>query len=277
MGLFSKKKESPEEKLVNELVGTGSGSTNNLSHALDSSSSQKELKDIVKEAWKNGASCGEIQKVYDENLHRLRSANEKTEDSSNKHGFLDNLPSNLAKAAISIVVIGIICYIVFLSVDLSLFGIYDETNYNEANIGGVTLNIPGEFILEKSGENEMSFYKVFVAYREYGGDNNNRDEYTPTSYVTEVVEIHVYKNKSLEDVLSSLSPSAGWYIHQNVSYGDYLGFQANLKGYPDLFVFENNGNTFGIHVSKTTNGVEYSSNRYDFNKSLLERILKNLF
>ena len=71
MGFFSRKEKSPEEKLVRELVGNFWVS-DNLIEVLNSPTSQSELQKIVKEAWKNGASANEIQKVYDENLARFK-------------------------------------------------------------------------------------------------------------------------------------------------------------------------------------------------------------
>ena len=71
MSLFNKKEKSPEEKLVKKLVG-GFLSSNNLLVVLKDTRSQDRLKDIVTSAWKNGASAQDIQKVYDENLARLK-------------------------------------------------------------------------------------------------------------------------------------------------------------------------------------------------------------
>ena len=84
MGIF---KKSPEEKLVDELVGSGFLICDNLSDVLISPVSQNELQEIVKGAWKNGASVSEIQRVYDENLLRLKSfdySSENKEDNAQK-------------------------------------------------------------------------------------------------------------------------------------------------------------------------------------------------
>jgi len=76
MNVFSKKEKTLEEKLVKELVGSGISISPNLKGSLNDSSSQKELQKIVKQAWKNGASVSEIQRVYDENLSRIKKSQE---------------------------------------------------------------------------------------------------------------------------------------------------------------------------------------------------------
>ena len=72
MGILSKK--TPEEKLVNELVGSGLFTSKSLRTVLNEPVAIGELQNIVQEAWKNGASVDLIQSVYDENLARLQKA-----------------------------------------------------------------------------------------------------------------------------------------------------------------------------------------------------------
>ena len=72
MGLLGKK--TPEEKLVNDLVGSGLFTSKNLRAVLDEPVAIGELQSIVQETWKNGASAALIQSVYDENLARLQKA-----------------------------------------------------------------------------------------------------------------------------------------------------------------------------------------------------------
>jgi len=72
MGLFSKK--TPEEQLVNELVGSGLFTSKSLRAVLNEPVAIGELQSIVQEAWKSGASAALIQSVYDENLARLQNA-----------------------------------------------------------------------------------------------------------------------------------------------------------------------------------------------------------
>ena len=72
MGLVGKK--NPEEKLVNDLVGSGLFTSKSLRTVLNDPVAIGELQSKVQEAWKNGASAALIQSVYDENLARLQKA-----------------------------------------------------------------------------------------------------------------------------------------------------------------------------------------------------------
>ena len=72
LGLLSKK--TPEEQLVNELVGSGLFTSKNLRAVLNEPVAIGELQSVVQEAWKSGASAALIQSVYDENLARLQKA-----------------------------------------------------------------------------------------------------------------------------------------------------------------------------------------------------------
>ena len=72
MGLLGKK--TPEEQLVNELVGSGLFTSKNLRAVLNEPVAIGELQSIVQETWKSGASAATIQSVYDENLARLQKA-----------------------------------------------------------------------------------------------------------------------------------------------------------------------------------------------------------
>jgi len=76
--------QTPEEKLVDKFVGLDFLESENLKNVLSISSSRRELKDIVQEAWRNGASVSEIQKVYDENLARLNPSYAGLDPSNNK-------------------------------------------------------------------------------------------------------------------------------------------------------------------------------------------------
>ena len=76
MGLFSKKEKTIEQKLVDELVGSGFLLSDNVIHILDNSSSRNELQKIVKKTWKSGASVTEIQRVYDEKLVILKDSSD---------------------------------------------------------------------------------------------------------------------------------------------------------------------------------------------------------
>ncbi|MDR3063182.1 MAG: hypothetical protein LBU40_03460 [Methanobrevibacter sp.] len=74
MGLFSRKEKSPEEKLVNELVGTGFSMSKNLTNLRKegiTSVEMKFIKDNVISTWKNGKSVLKIQKAYDQTLREF--------------------------------------------------------------------------------------------------------------------------------------------------------------------------------------------------------------
>ena len=64
--------KTPEEKLVDELVGEGFF-YNQFNELANDQGAKRELYNIVTKAWKNGASVSEIQQVYDENLLTLKS------------------------------------------------------------------------------------------------------------------------------------------------------------------------------------------------------------
>ena len=65
-------KGTPEQELVDRLVGSGLLFGDMLNEVLASPVYQKELHDVVRKVWKKGATCEEIQRVYDENLLRLK-------------------------------------------------------------------------------------------------------------------------------------------------------------------------------------------------------------
>lgn len=83
MGLFHKKEKSKEELLVSELVGTGTFHSANVRN-MDMNVNEKALlHNSVKEIWKNGGSCEEIQAKYDEmiNIVSIIEANKELVDS----------------------------------------------------------------------------------------------------------------------------------------------------------------------------------------------------
>ena len=79
MGLFNKKEKTEEEKLVDELVGSGFLMSSKVIESLFISGNRMELQKTVKNAWKNGASCEQIQKVYDGKLAMLQNLPEEKE------------------------------------------------------------------------------------------------------------------------------------------------------------------------------------------------------
>ncbi|KZX11637.1 hypothetical protein [Methanobrevibacter filiformis] len=75
MGLFSrdKKVKTPEEELVDELVGLTWRSSDNLREVLSNIGQQGALENAVKKVLKNGGTCEEIQRAYDEHLFIFRN------------------------------------------------------------------------------------------------------------------------------------------------------------------------------------------------------------
>jgi len=146
----------------------------------------------------------------------------------------------------------IIAIIVVIGILVSIF-VYLNLDA-ETDIDGITFNIPIDYGLSDSGENENSFYKRYTD--EFGA----------------IIQIYVYKTKSLEEVLSDFrsteSQKNGWNIDQNISFGNYSGVQVNWRGSPYFFIFEKDGRTVAIHA-----GGESLSSGGGF-VSDMERILK---
>jgi hypothetical protein len=72
----SREELTPEEKLVDELVGIGMQIKGKVSDdaPLDK---QREIKSVVKKVWANGATCEEIEKTYFENVQKSIYSEEK--------------------------------------------------------------------------------------------------------------------------------------------------------------------------------------------------------
>lgn len=80
MGLFSKKEKTPEEELVDYLVGSGTFGSDNVDNLSLETAERGKLRDNVKKVWMDGAKVDEIQKVYDEtlaNFEKFRPIREK--------------------------------------------------------------------------------------------------------------------------------------------------------------------------------------------------------
>jgi len=69
MGVSKKEEQTPEEKLVDELVGIGMQIEGKVRDDAPSDK-QREIKSIVKKSWVNGASCEEIERTYNENIEK---------------------------------------------------------------------------------------------------------------------------------------------------------------------------------------------------------------
>ena len=76
MGSSSREEQTPEEKLVDDLVGIGMQIEGKVRDdaPLDR---QREIKTIVKKSWVNGATCEEIERTYHENIKKSIDLEEK--------------------------------------------------------------------------------------------------------------------------------------------------------------------------------------------------------
>ena len=103
MVLLSKKK-TPESELVDKLVGSGFLYGDVLDAVLTKPSLKTELHTIVRKAWKDGASTEEIQRVYDENLARIKAYNDDYDpfDSFAKYNEVDAVSADLTTLPIEI-------------------------------------------------------------------------------------------------------------------------------------------------------------------------------
>lgn len=66
MGLFNKKEKTLEHKLVDKLVGSGIIYSQNLNNKNISNNDKMFIHDNVKQVWKDGGSCEDIQSKYDD-------------------------------------------------------------------------------------------------------------------------------------------------------------------------------------------------------------------
>ncbi|MCL2687070.1 MAG: hypothetical protein FWE58_00870 [Methanobrevibacter sp.] len=72
MGLFGNEPKTPEKELVDKLVGSGFVWNIAVSNLDIETNDKDKLQKTVKKAWKNGASCEKIQRVYDRKLSKIK-------------------------------------------------------------------------------------------------------------------------------------------------------------------------------------------------------------
>ncbi|MDR2967588.1 MAG: hypothetical protein LBU74_06535 [Methanobacteriaceae archaeon] len=231
----SKKEKTPEEELVDKLVGSGSQKSDNLKKVLKSSFSRNELQEIVQGAWKNGNSISEIRKVYVDNLVKFKSSDEEINESE---PLYKNVTFLIATIIIICLVVGGIYSIFFMQ--------YTYTSFNEFEIDGVSFNIPSDYELSAAGEDGDSFFNKYITeYTMYYGDGEDREEIT--KYIN--LEVYVYKNKSVQQVISSIS-SEGWSVH-NTSYGTYSGYELEHPMFEGCwFIFKKDGKTVAFYCER---------------------------
>jgi hypothetical protein len=260
LGLFSKKEKIPGEQLVDELVGSGPSAKGNLNNLFpDNSAARAELQEIVQMAWINGASVSEIQRIYDDNLLRLKK--EEFEHSSIfKEEGAEIKPSLKEKEGSGsfykkhMVPIGVISFVlvVFGVVSYGLFFMeYTYADFNEFEVDGILLNIPTEYKLTATGENGGAFFNKY--FNKYNTTSSSRTgsgrTRTTTTEHTVFIEAYVYKSKSVPQVVSSIS-SEGWDVY-NTSYGNYSGYRLERFGhYGGWFIFEKEGKTVALYYDQ---------------------------
>ena len=230
--------QTPEEKLVDDLVGLDSSESENLKTVLSISRSRTELKEIVHEALKNGASVNEIQKVYKENLARLNPSYRKVfgikkENKESRH-TIDISTCVIPTLVILVLVIGGIYSIFFME--------YEIDSFNKHEVAGISFNIPSEYELNKTGDKGDAFFTNFISEYEV-----RYDDITDTKYINLLV--NVYKNKSVQQVVSEIS-SEGWDARSE-TYGKYTVYILGRFGHDGgWFIFEKDGKTVAFHCER---------------------------
>lgn len=120
--------------------------------------------------------------------------------------------------------------------------------FNKVTIGGVTFNISSKFELYNATETKDAFVNIYSHYYTYGNDGPS------TRYIT----ISVYKNKSVQQVVSNISTSDG-IDAKAVTYGKHSGYWFNedlFKSRSYYFIFEKDGKTVAIEYGSLK--VEYA-------------------
>jgi len=234
--MSSKKEKTPEEELVDKLVGSGSQKSDNLKKVLKSSLSRNELQEIVQGAWKNGDSVSEIRKVYVDNLVKFKSSDEEINESE---PLYKNVTCIIPTIISICLVVGVIYSIFFMP--------YTYTSFNEFEIDGISFNIPSDYELATAGEDGDTFFNKYITEYTtyyYGGDGNSEEI---TKHIN--LEVYVYKNKSVQQVVSSIS-SEGWSVHDS-SYGTYSGYELGRPLFDGCwFIFEKDGKTVAFYCER---------------------------
>ncbi|KZX11636.1 hypothetical protein [Methanobrevibacter filiformis] len=172
MGLFSrdKKVKTPEEELVDELVGLTWRSSDNLREVLLDNVKRADLENAVKKVWKNGGSVYDIQKVYDETLEKLgvnenfhkglnnyRINRSKENDFVNSNEYLYGWTSDDGRNYLHRLRI-----IIFKKLSLEDILGYFKTQVNKWNINTVTLGDDSAFLISRKEWFENTPYYVVL-------------------------------------------------------------------------------------------------------------------
>lgn len=140
----------------------------------------------------------------------------------------------------------LILLILFVVVAGAIYGIFflpsadgNET-FEKITLGGVTFNIPPDYTFLDSNETADAFVNKYEDFIYRNGDRTK-----------DYLEIYVYKNMSVQQVVSNISSSEK-ITAQAKSYGNYSGYWFDhdlfkFKNY--FFIFEKDGKTVGISFS----------------------------
>ncbi|KZX16552.1 hypothetical protein [Methanobrevibacter curvatus] len=230
MGLFSR---SPEKKLEDELWHE---MMNNLYF------DRKGFISIIKDIRKNGGTCEEMQKAYDENLPIFKNKNIEfallsSENTFNVEVVVDNLFFHVP-------------YKTPVQMSMWEYGVADAPQH--------TSDSKYELI-DMFDDEEAVFHKYVHYWTDISEDRNTTDSVATFNgnkrkYKKEhMISIKVYKNKNLEQVLSDFkSSSKKLKINDSDFIGYYFGRVIEKKGMvsysPHSFIFEKDGKTVVVSV-----------------------------
>jgi len=233
-----KKEKTPEKKLVDEIW-------EEIILVLAETGEKVELNRIVETAWKNGASCDEIQRVFEENLPRYKR---KPDDEIERLRALATEPFTpeekkkiLKWVAIGVAALAAIIVLAVISRP-EAFG----SRFEETSVDGISFNIPNPFLLADTGENLTYYYKEF----------QYEDEIEEDKYYTYSLDIYVFKDLTVDQALSYFEFDSGWKINRDITYGDYSGVRVDIivmplrNKVPQWFIFEKDGKAVAIFTDE---------------------------
>lgn len=236
MGLKHKKEKTPEKTLVDEIW-------QEINLMLSVMSEKGALLKIVEKAYKEGASCEEIRRVYEENLPNYqRKADAEIERQkavgSEPLTLKDKLKAFGIIAVIVIMIIGLVYLIFFMPRELS---------YEEISVGGLTFNIPQGYVLTDLGEDSVSAYQK---YEDVPARHDSKKYNTPTYYL----EIYVFYDTTVEQVIFEQKFDDDWKIERDIAYGKYVGVRVDVivqpfgNTSPQWYIFEKDGKTVALNL-----------------------------
>lgn len=230
MGLFHKSK-TPEKALVDEIW-------EEIKLTLSVRAEKIELAGIVEKAYEGGASCAEIQRVYEENLSRY---SKKPDDEVERLKAIAAAPVPWKEkrgclavlAAVAVVIAGFVF----------LFSISGDVRYDKVTAGGLDFYVPQGYALKDSGEDAVCIYQKYEDAPRASDDSN-----TPTYYL----EFYVFESMTVYEALSYLAFDDSWELRPGITYGEYTGARADVivlpfrNTVPQWFLFEKGGKTVAV-------------------------------